>query len=539
MRGPDPVRDREGIDIGFLECCRPGRVGATGPAMRARRPGTRAARDGAPDARIIPDERAWGGPDARSRRAEMAREAARTEPGDNAAARPGTVTPPRAPAPRVRDRRRGRRRARGRARRRSPTAAASRPRRTSRTFLFGWSFDPLVWLPAIVALLVWRFTGVGRVNRAHPAHPVAAPTGRCSGCSGVIASLSRSTPGIERYDTTLFSRPHGPAPAAHARRAAAPAVRRADHPPAPGVVARDPAALDPAGAPLAGRPAALVPGRRVGAVRRRHVGQPLLAAVRPRARERLDPPPGAPAVPDRGAAVLVAGRRPGPVAVEDASPAARVLYVGLQMPQNTFLALAIYLATAPLYAHYATNVRTWGPTPLEDQQLAGGIMWFAGDLVFLAMVIALIWAWMRAEERRNVGEDRRLEPERAAIREREATGGAARGRGGRRRGHRARVAAGLTALGVGRGASRLGRDRRCPPPVAPRIPPVAQDRANRSMRRSRRLGWSELRDRIQRRAPERPDRAVFGAICAIARNDAVRVECRYPSGGIGACRYSR
>ena len=89
------------------------------------------------------------------------------------------------------------------------------------------------------------------------------------------------------------------------------------------------------------------------------------------------------------------------------------------MPQNTFLALAIYLATAPLYAHYATNVRTWGPTPLEDQQLAGGFMWFAGDLMFIGMVIAITWAWMRAEERRNVGEERRLEPERAAIRERE------------------------------------------------------------------------------------------------------------------------
>ena len=36
-------------------------------------------------------------------------------------------------------------------------------------------------------------------------------------------------------------------------------------------------------------------------------------------------------------------------------PAARVLYVGLQMPQNTFLALAIYMASAPLYAHYATT----------------------------------------------------------------------------------------------------------------------------------------------------------------------------------------
>jgi putative copper resistance protein D len=101
-------------------------------------------------------------------------------------------------------------------------------------------------------------------------------------------------------------------------------------------------------------------------------------------------------------------------------PAAKVLYVGLQMPQNTFLALAIYMSTIPLYQHYVTTGRTWGPTPLEDQQMAGGIMWLGGDLVFLTVVILLVLAWMRDEERRTVGEDRRLGAEETAIRERAA-----------------------------------------------------------------------------------------------------------------------
>ena len=35
------------------------------------------------------------------------------------------------------------------------------------------------------------------------------------------------------------------------------------------------------------------------------------------------------------------------------------------------------------------------------------------------MVILLVFSWMRHEEKRTVGEDRRLEGERAAIRERE------------------------------------------------------------------------------------------------------------------------
>ena len=57
----------------------------------------------------------------------------------------------------------------------------------------------------------------------------------------------------------------------------------------------------------------------------------------------------------------------------------RVGYVFLQMPQNTFLAVVILGAGTVLYPHYATTARTWGPTPLEDQQLAAGIMWLVGD----------------------------------------------------------------------------------------------------------------------------------------------------------------
>jgi len=81
--------------------------------------------------------------------------------------------------------------------------------------------------------------------------------------------------------------------------------------------------------------------------------------------------------------------------------------------------VAIAMSSVPLYSHYVTTIRPWGPTPLEDQQLAGSIMWLGGDLVFIAVVILLVLAWMRDDERRTVGEDRRLAGERAAIRERE------------------------------------------------------------------------------------------------------------------------
>jgi putative membrane protein len=99
---------------------------------------------------------------------------------------------------------------------------------------------------------------------------------------------------------------------------------------------------------------------------------------------------------------------------------AKILYLFLQMPQNTFLALAIYSSGIPLYEHYATLVRGWGPSALADQQAAGAIMWVAGDLVFLVAILGVVVAWMRDEERSAARQEARIDAERAAIRRREA-----------------------------------------------------------------------------------------------------------------------
>ena len=97
----------------------------------------------------------------------------------------------------------------------------------------------------------------------------------------------------------------------------------------------------------------------------------------------------------------------------------RLIYTFLQMPQNTFLALAIYSASASLYPHYATLERTWGPTVLADQQLAGGLMWVIGDLTFLVAILFLVRGWMRQEDRDAARADARTDTERAEIRRRE------------------------------------------------------------------------------------------------------------------------
>jgi putative copper resistance protein D len=121
-----------------------------------------------------------------------------------------------------------------------------------------------------------------------------------------------------------------------------------------------------------------------------------------------------------------------PVVAADPVPwrmghAGRVGYVLLQMPQNAFLGLAVYSAPGLLYPHYATLERAWGPSPLEDQRLAGAIMWAGGDLLFLVPLLFAVLAWFAAEEARGRAVDARLARDRAA-RDRAAQDRAARER---------------------------------------------------------------------------------------------------------------
>ena len=79
----------------------------------------------------------------------------------------------------------------------------------------------------------------------------------------------------------------------------------------------------------------------------------------------------------------------------------RLLYLAVAMPQNTFLALAIFSSGDVLYRGYEGVVRDWGPSPLSDQRTAGGLMWVAGDLLLLVSVLLVANAWANHEARQN------------------------------------------------------------------------------------------------------------------------------------------
>ena len=285
------------------------------------------------------------------------------------------------------------------------------------TFLFDWGFDPLVWLPAIALAIAW-WRAVAHVRRRHPKNPVPAKRSWFfySGLAVLVVALDS---GLAQYDTTLFS------------------VHMVQH-----------LLLTLVAPPLLALSAPITLILRVAspADRKRWI----LPVLHSRALRAISFPPVAwlifagvmwtshfsplfdVALENEWVHRLEHGLYLGaamlfwwPVCGVDPSPwrmkwPGRLLYLGLQMPQNTFLALAIYSATVPLYAHYATLTLPWLPSPLADQQVAGGIMWLAGDLLFLLAILLGVGAWMRAEDVATAREDKRLDEERAALREREA-----------------------------------------------------------------------------------------------------------------------
>jgi cytochrome c oxidase assembly factor CtaG len=59
---------------------------------------------------------------------------------------------------------------------------------------------------------------------------------------------------------------------------------------------------------------------------------------------------------------------------------------------NGLLGALLTFANAPLYRYHATGA--WGLSPLEDQQLAGLIMWVPAGIIHLLALSALFVGWM-------------------------------------------------------------------------------------------------------------------------------------------------
>lgn len=80
---------------------------------------------------------------------------------------------------------------------------------------------------------------------------------------------------------------------------------------------------------------------------------------------------------------------------------ASVLYIFTTALHTTALGAVLSLASRPLYPAY-TATAAWGLTPLEDQQLAGLIMWVPAGIAYLVAALALMAGWLHEAERRTV-----------------------------------------------------------------------------------------------------------------------------------------
>lgn len=75
-----------------------------------------------------------------------------------------------------------------------------------------------------------------------------------------------------------------------------------------------------------------------------------------------------------------------------------LIFVATLGMQNGLLGALLTFAGRALYVAHANTTQAWGLTPLEDQQLAGLIMWIPASIIHLTTLSMLFVAWMRAQD---------------------------------------------------------------------------------------------------------------------------------------------
>lgn len=94
---------------------------------------------------------------------------------------------------------------------------------------------------------------------------------------------------------------------------------------------------------------------------------------------------------------------------------ARLVLILATVPVHGFLGIALMTGTHPIAADWYQQVRSWGASPLSDQQTGGAIMWAMGDLISMAAGGIVLAQWMAYEDRKAYRAERSAE--RAALAE--------------------------------------------------------------------------------------------------------------------------
>lgn len=80
---------------------------------------------------------------------------------------------------------------------------------------------------------------------------------------------------------------------------------------------------------------------------------------------------------------------------------AKIAYLFFNMVASSILAAIFTFAQNVIYPFYGDAMLPFGLTALDDQQLAGAIMWVPGGGIFLAATLIAFAAWLNNEERKG------------------------------------------------------------------------------------------------------------------------------------------
>lgn len=85
---------------------------------------------------------------------------------------------------------------------------------------------------------------------------------------------------------------------------------------------------------------------------------------------------------------------------------ARILLIFGVMMTSGFLGALMSFSRSAWYSHHAQYVGAWGLTALEDQQLAGLLMWIPPGVVYAVTAALVLAAWLNTVERNTLERER-------------------------------------------------------------------------------------------------------------------------------------
>lgn len=91
----------------------------------------------------------------------------------------------------------------------------------------------------------------------------------------------------------------------------------------------------------------------------------------------------------------------GPRIHQPMSQGVRFAYLLSAIPISMVAGLAITFATEPIYSYYEAMPRLWGISVMDDQRIAGVIMWVVGGMMYLVAALIIAARWLQTEEAKS------------------------------------------------------------------------------------------------------------------------------------------